>query len=132
MAARIYIGLVALVMLASAWYLVHPDGFTLNGQPLSVAAARSDVRVMYGAFPLAIGLVLIPGALSRAPHPIYLQLCAAIFTAVALGRLLGLALDHGDQSFTLAALAFEGPAALIGLGLLAWDRRGAAARLAAT
>jgi len=122
---RIYLGLVALMMISSVAYVLNPDAFALNGQALGVLGAKSDVRAIYGAFPMAVGLFLVPAALRPGSHLAELRLCVLIFVLVPLGRLVGLAIDGGDQHFNLACLAVEAAFGLAGLALWLRERRAA-------
>ncbi len=117
---RIWLALMALFfIIPSLLYLVDPAGnFAANGQALVATAAHTDVRVMYGTFPIAIGLFLIPAALGRSDPRWALWLCFVIFALIVLGRLIGIALDHGDQAFTRMCLMFEVPVMLVSGALL--------------
>jgi len=117
---RIWLALMALFfIIPSLLYLVDPaTNFAVNGQTLTATAALSDVRVMYGTFPIAIGLFLVPAAIGRSDPRMALWLCVLIFTLLVVGRLIGLALDHGDQAFTRMCLMFEVPVMLVSAGLL--------------
>ena len=105
--SRVFVILVTLFMLGSIAYAFNPALFSMNGLPLSGAAATTDVRTTYGTFPFALGLFLAPGALRKTGHQMELRLITFIFAGVVAGRLLGLALDKGDQSFTMGALPIE-------------------------
>jgi hypothetical protein len=121
MVARIYVGLVVVMLLGGGSYLFAPDLFEMNGQPLTSAAARADVRAMYGALSIGLGLYLSPGVLRAVPRLDELRFCFLAFGALALGRLLGILAEGGDQSFNYAATALE--AVLAVAGLLLWLRR---------
>jgi len=112
---RIWLALMALFFIVpSLLYLIDPAAnFVMNGQALTVAAAHTDVRVMYGTLPIAIGLFLVPAAIGRSDARTALWLCFLLFAFIVLGRLIGLALDHGDQSFTRLCLLFEVPVMLV-------------------
>jgi hypothetical protein len=121
---RIWLALMALFfILPSLLYLGDPAaGFAANGQALVATAARTDVRVMYGTFPIAIGLFLIPAVFGRGEPRTALWLCFVVMALIVLGRLIGLVVDHGDQSFTRFCLLFEVPVTLV-CGLLLFIRQ---------
>lgn len=105
--SRIFVILMTLFMFGGVFYAFQPEMFSANGLKLEGAAATTDVRTMYGTFPIALGVFLLPGALRKAGHLTELKLITLIFAGLVAGRLLGLALDKGDQTFTTTALAFE-------------------------
>jgi len=105
--SRIFVILVTLFMFSGVFYAFQPDLFSANGLKLEGAAATTDVRTMYGTFPIALGVFLLPGALRKTGHLTELKLITLIFAGLVAGRLLGLALDKGDQSFTMQAIAIE-------------------------
>ncbi len=115
--SRIFVILVTLFMLGSIAYAFHPDYFSMNGLKLEGAAATTDVRTTYGTYPFALGLFLLPGALRKTGHLMELRLITFMFAGVVAGRLLGLVVDKGDQSFTLSALPIEA-AVLVVAGVL--------------
>ena len=123
MVTRIYLGVVAIILLASVAYLFNPDLFSMNGQDLGTTAAHTDIRAMYGAFPIGLGLFLLPGLRKDGPHALLLLFCALMFGGVIAGRLIGIALDGGDQSFNMGALLLEVPLFLAGLALYLRERR---------
>jgi hypothetical protein len=124
--SRIYLGLVALMLLSSAAYVVNPAAFSLNGQTLTVPGAVSDVRSIYGAFPISVGLFLLPAVFRARGHRNELRLCALLFGVVTASRVLGPMLDGGDQSFTYACMALEAVFAVAAVLLLMRDRRATA------
>ena len=105
--SRIFVILATLFMFGGVAYAFQPDLFSANGLKLEGAAAISDVRTMYGTLPIALGVFLLPGCLRKSGHLTELKLITLIFAGLVAGRLLGLALDKGDQTFTTTALAFE-------------------------
>ena len=115
--SRIFVILMTLFMFGGVAYVFQPDLFSANGLKLEGAAAISDVRTMYGTFPIALGVFLAPGALRKTGHTMELRLITFIFAGLVAGRLLGLALDKGEQSFTTTALMFEA-AVLVVSGVL--------------
>lgn len=116
--SRIFVILATLFMFGGAAYAFQPDMFSANGLKLEGAAATSDVRAMYGTLPIALGAFLLPGALRKTGHVMELRLITFIFAGLVAGRLLGLALDKGDQSFTTGALYFEGAILIVSAFLL--------------
>ena len=115
--SRIFVILATLFLFGGVAYAFQPDLFSANGLKLEGAAAISDVRTMYGTLPIALGIFLVPGCLRKTGHVMELKLITLIFAGLAAGRLLGLALDKGDQIFTTTALAFEA-AVLVVSGVL--------------
>lgn len=120
MIARIYIGLVAVMLLGGGAYLFAPHLFETNGQVLSSAAARADVRAMYGALSVGLGLFLMPGAIRSTARTNELRFCSIAFGALALGRVFGIVIEGGDQSSNYASTIFE--AVVAGVGLILWLR----------
>jgi len=115
--SRIFVILATLFMFGGVAYAFQPDLFSANGLKLEGAAAISDVRTMYGTLPIALAVFLAPGCLRKTGHVTELKLITLIFAGLVAGRLLGLALDKGDQTFTTTALAFEA-AVLVVSGVL--------------
>lgn len=104
--------LAAQALLLSAFglgYLVAPaEMAALSGASLPSPAALTDVRAYYGALQLALGAAAGLGALQPARQGATLGLFGLLYGALALGRMLGLALDGmADQGFNLGALGFE-------------------------
>lgn len=122
--ARIYLGLMAAFFIVPSFvYIADPaGGFAANGAQIAGAAALSDVRVMYGMFPIGIGLFLLAALFGKFSRIAALWLCLLTLGMAALGRLLGLVLDHGDQHFTFMCLALEAPAAIL-TALVLWNER---------
>ena len=122
MGARIYLAFVAVLLIGSIGYVINPDMFAWNGQLLSAPGGRSDVRVMYGLLPMAIGCYVLRGAIRSRGRRSELLLCALIFGFAAAGRVLGFLVDGGEQPFARYALMLEAPAALIAIVLMRRER----------
>jgi O-antigen/teichoic acid export membrane protein len=117
---RLYLALAGLLLLSGAAYLFVPSLFEMNGQALTTPAARTDVRAIYGALSIGLALFLAPGVFRAGGHANELRLSALVFGALALGRVFGVLVDGGDQSFNYGAIVFE---ALFAIGaLLLWLR----------
>lgn len=102
-------GVFALARPAAAGRFVGLDPVTAHG--------AGELRAVYGALVIGIGaLVALATRVDGGGQ--WLRALAILFAALALGRLVSLALD-GVNGYTLAALGLEGGSA----ALLAWAAR---------
>lgn len=95
-------------------YVVDPVGSAgWTGMQLPTPAAVTDVRAYYGMLQLSVAAYLGLSLRSEAGVTHALRFTQVLFAGLALGRVLGLVLDGGEQGFNLGALAFEGLAAVL-------------------
>jgi hypothetical protein len=92
----------------------------MNGQALTTAASRADVRAMSGALSVGLGLFVLPSVFRTVDHTHELRLSALAFGMLALGRLFGMIVEGGDQSFNYGGLAIEALFALA--AMILWRR----------
>lgn len=107
---------VILTVLALA-YLIRPQEMAnLSGALLMESSAVTDVRAWYGGLQLGLAFYLLLAPRAGQVRPA-LFLLLVLYTALALGRVLGLVLDGGaQQTFNFAVLLFEAVSAA-----LAWS-----------
>jgi len=121
MAARIFLGLSALVWLPYGIYcfLVPTSLGAAAGVAFSTPTGSTELRAMYGGLEAALGalcaIALLRPALVR-PAVVALGFLAA---GLASARAAGVALDGELSSYTAMALALEVPTAAIAFFLLA-------------
>lgn len=99
--------------------LVNPI-FTATMLGLDIVDPRglSQVRATFGMLHLALGALIVRGPLPRPGAGVYLRVSALLVVAVAVGRLLSIALDGAVTLLNLLFLASE-TVALLGI-VLAW------------
>ncbi|MBX3141345.1 MAG: DUF4345 family protein [Trueperaceae bacterium] len=99
--------------------LVNPI-FTANMLGLDIVDPRglSQVRATFGMLHLALGALIVRGSLQRPGAGVYLRVTALLIGAVAVGRLLSIALDGALTLLNLLFLVSE-TVALAGV-VLAW------------
>ncbi|MCO5173249.1 MAG: DUF4345 domain-containing protein [Trueperaceae bacterium] len=99
--------------------LVNPI-FTANMLGLDIVDPRglSQVRATFGMLHLALGALIVRGSLQRPGAGVYLRATALLIGAVAVGRLLSIALDGALTLLNLLFLVSE-TVALAGV-VLAW------------
>ena len=116
---RVALALGALGFVAfGAVLLVAPTLLAVVDVGVPSAAARSDVRAVYGGVELGLGLFL--GACVSRPtwhHAGLAAQCLALGGAVA-GRLVSLVLDGGPNRVSLVFLAVEAAGAVLALAAL--------------
>jgi hypothetical protein len=101
------------------WFLVDPIGpLAAIGISATGAPAATEFRAFYGGLEVGLGALLIAAAACRTQHRAGLWLVLAANGGIALGRLVGLAVDGIWVPFFAYALAWElGFTALAAIGL---------------
>ncbi len=101
------------------WFLVDPIGpLAANGISASGAPAATEFRAFYGGLELGLGALLLAASLRPAWRVPGLWLVLAANGGIALGRLVGVAVDGVWVPFFAYALVWElGFAALAAAGL---------------
>ena len=116
MAARIFLGISALIWVPFGVYCLFVPGFL--GEAAGVAFATptgsTDMRATYGGLTLVIGGFALMGALREPCRGNGLLMLSAACTGLGGARLIGLALDGGFSAWTGQALALELGTAAIG------------------
>jgi hypothetical protein len=122
MAARIFLGLSALIWLPYGLYCFFSPGFLAGEGSAGVVAATAtgstELRAMYGGLQAAIGVfvglaVFRPGLVQPA-----LLMTAFLTTGLATARLAGALIDGGFSGYTFGGLGFEILSACIAWWLL--------------
>lgn len=103
-------GIFGLIYLFDPGWLSQVAGLQAN------AAGFTDIRATYGGFQIGFCLFLIWVVMSE-QRITALVACAMISGCVALGRIVGLALDGGASAFNLVGLAVEIPIFLMAVWL---------------
>lgn len=114
--ARASVGLTALVYAGfGAVMLVAPEVLGAVGIELRSAAARTEVRSIYGGLELGLALFLgLSAARGRWLEPA-LVVQAATLGGAALGRAVGLAVDGGVEALVVGLLCAEACGAALGV-----------------
>ncbi len=118
MAARIFLGLSALVWFPYGVFCVFQPGYLAEaaGVVSQSATGTIELRAMYGGLQAALG-ALAGAAFFRAELRRPALLTLAFLTAgLFLARLVGVALDFQVSAYTAVALGFE----LSSLGIASW------------
>jgi hypothetical protein len=109
MVARIFAGLMGAAWLGyGAWCFVQPEYLReAAGVAFVSATGNVDLRATYGGLQMAIGALLLGGALrvgaTRQVLLVYGVLCAGLGSA----RLVGALLEAQWSAYTLSAVCFE-------------------------
>ena len=109
MAARIFLGLSALVWLPYGIYcfLVPTSLAAAAGVAFSSATGSTELRAMYGGLQAGIGLLAGLGVVRDSLRQPALVALAFLTGGLVSTRLLGAALDGGFSSYTKSAVVFE-------------------------
>jgi hypothetical protein len=103
--ARIITGLAALVWMGyGAWLTFDPKGLSYMGMEFNHWSVTVEVFSMYGLTEFGLGIFALLGALKpkRYLHA-NLVLWFLIFTALWIGRIVGIYIWDGDYTFTFGA-----------------------------
>jgi hypothetical protein len=116
MAARIFLGISALIWVPFGVYCLFVPGFLAEAAGVSFATptGATDMRATYGGLTLVVGGFALMGALRTPCRGNGLLMLAAACTGLGGARLIGLALDGGFSAWTGQALALELTTAAIG------------------
>jgi Domain of unknown function (DUF4345) len=119
-AARIFLGLSALIWLPFGVYCFFQPGFFAEaaGVSFTTPTGATDMRATYGGLTTAIGVFALSGALRPALTRQGLVLLASACAGLGGARLLGVALDGGLSSWTVQALVLELGTVALGAWLL--------------
>lgn len=136
MAARIFLGLSALVWLPyGVFCLAQPEFLeSAAGVAASTATGTVELRAMYGGLQAAIGTLCALGCLSLAWRGHALVALGLLAAGLGLARLIGVVAGGGLSSYTAMALVLEFASAGLALafaranGAWASTQRGAVAR----
>lgn len=109
MAARIFLGLSALIWLPFGLYCLFVPGFLAEaaGVGFTTPTGSTDMRATYGGLTVAIGALVLAGALREGFRRQALVLLGSVCAGLGGARLLGVALDGGMSAWTAQGLAFE-------------------------
>lgn len=106
-------------------FLVAPlETMAAAGLSLQGDLAATELRAFYGGVELALGALLIAGALRPDARRHALILCLASYGGIGAARLLGIALAGSATPFLWAALATEATLAMLSLIALRGMPRG--------
>ena len=98
--------------------LVAPALLDVVGLDVRGAAARSDVRAVYGGMELGVGVFLASCVSRPSWHHAGLAVQALARGGAVAGRLVSLALDGGPNRVSLVFLAVEAAGAALALAAL--------------
>ena len=126
MVARIFIGAMALMWLGyGAWCFLYPDylrevaGITALG-----STGLVDLRATYGGLQMAIGAILVAGALREQMTRQVLVFYGVVCAGLGSSRLAAALLEADWSGYTVFAVCFELGTVAIVLWLLNGMRRG--------
>lgn len=103
--AKCITGLAAIVWMGyGAWLTVDPKGLSYMGMEFNHWSVTVEVMAMYGLTEFCLGVFALLGVLKpkRYLHA-NLVLWFLIFTALWVGRIIGIAVWGGDYTFTFGA-----------------------------
>lgn len=86
------------------------------------ATGNTDLRVMYGGFQFAVGLMAVRALFDQRGFAPFVYALAFLGSCMALSRAYGLAVDGSETIYTWGVLAFE---AFAGISAMLWLRRAA-------
>jgi Domain of unknown function (DUF4345) len=109
MAARIFLGLTALIWLPYGLYAFAQPGFLAEaaGVVSTTPTGVTDLRASYGGLTAALGALALLGALSPAWTRQALVTLGTACAGFGVARLAGTALDGGVGAYTVQALLLE-------------------------
>lgn len=84
------------------------------------ATGNTDLRVMYGGFQFAVGLMAVRALFNQRGFAPFVYALAFLGSCMALSRAYGLAVDGSATMYTWGVLAFE---AFAGISAMLWLRR---------
>jgi hypothetical protein len=95
-------------------YFLHPEEMAaLSGVQLTSTPAKIDVWAIYAGVQIGFGAFLLRSALTHFATDAALLMVAYIVGGIALLRTMGIFYYASFDMFSLGALAFEGPTAII-------------------
>ena len=120
MAARIFLGLSALIWIGFGLYGFFQPGFFADaaGVSFTTPTGATDMRATYGGLTTAIGAIALAGVSRPAFTRQALVVLAAVGAGLGGARLLGVALDGDLTTWTVQALVFELATVALGVWLL--------------
>lgn len=120
MAARIFLGLSALVWIGFGLYGFFQPGFFADaaGVTFTTPTGATDMRATYGGLATAIGALALAGLLRPAFTRQALVVLAAVGAGLGGARLIGVGLDGDLTAWTVQALVFELGTVAVGAWLL--------------
>jgi hypothetical protein len=124
MGLRIFLGAMSLMWLGyGAWCFANPDYLREAAGIAAISVTgHVDLRATYGGLQMAVGAVLLAGALragfTRTALAVYGVVCAGLGSA----RLAGALMESEWSSYTTFALGLELGSALLALALLSRSR----------
>lgn len=106
--------LAAIFFIFGGAYFLYPENMAaLAGIQLSSTPARIDIWAIYAGMQIGFGAFLLRSALSHFAIDAALLMVAYIVGGIALLRFLGILYYASFDVYSLSALAFEGPVAVI-------------------
>ena len=120
MAARIFLGLSALIWLPFGLYCFFQPGFLADaaGVSFTTPTGATDMRATYGGLTAAIGALALAGALRSGWARQALLTLAVACAGLGGARLIGVGLDGELTAWTVQALVLELGTVALGAWLL--------------
>jgi hypothetical protein len=109
MAARLFLGILGSLWLAyGLWLFLAPQQLAdIAGVAALNATGTVDIRATYGGFQLAMGALMLGGALRVALTQSMLLVYGVVCASVGSTRLIGALLAAEWSSYTLVGVGFE-------------------------
>ena len=115
--ARVSLALTGIIFGAfGAIFLVYPEFLELTGVVLETASSRAEVRGFYGGMEIGLGAFFLLASRRSAWFRPALVAQVGAFAGMALGRLIGVALEGGVEGGLIWALmGAESVGAVVGI-----------------
>jgi hypothetical protein len=109
MAARIFLGIAALVWLPYGIFCFIQPGFLEGAAGVSFVSSTgsTELRAMYGGLQAAVGVLALAGALRPRRLPAALLALAVLCGGLGVARLLGAFIDGSYSTYTVSGLTLE-------------------------
>lgn len=122
---RFYLVVVGLIFFGfgMAYFLYPVTMIEFSGMKIPTATAKADTWAIYAGIQMGFGLFLLACSRRLELFEAGLLSIAFVFGGVAIGRTLGIFYFSAFDQYSLAALVFEWPGALISIWLLAKSKK---------
>jgi hypothetical protein len=121
----IYLVIIGLIFFSFGMaYFVYPvTMIEFSGMKIPTATAKADTWAIYAGIQIGFGLFLLACSRRLELFEAGLLSIAFVFGGVAIGRTLGIFYFDAFDQYSLAALVFEWPGALISILLLVKSKK---------
>jgi hypothetical protein len=121
----LYLVVVGLIFFSfgMAYFIFPVTMIEFSGMKIPTATAKADTWAIYAGIQIGFGLFLLACSKKLELSEAGLLAIAFVFGGVAIGRTLGMLYFDAFDQYSLAALAFEWPGALISIWLLVKSKK---------